>query len=88
MIRYYGFLAHRVRGALLAIVRCLLGEQEQLALLPPPTYAELIQKNFGFNPLTCILCGASLVLALVKFGKNNVSDLLDVHRQLALLKNL
>lgn len=86
MIRYYGFLAHRVRGKLLPLVYKLLGESNIRTLLPPPTYAELIQKNFGFNPFSCIVCGQPLVLSVVKFGKTTIADLLQIHRELALLK--
>jgi hypothetical protein len=86
MIRYYGFLANRVRGVLLPLVRRLLGENDISGLLPPTTYAELIQKNFGFNPLICVLCGAPLLLAAVQFGKSKIADLLPLHRDLALLK--
>lgn len=86
MIRYYGFLSNRVRGKLLPLVRRLLGENDISGLLPPPTYAELIQKNFGFNPLICILCGSPLVLTAVQFGKSKIGDLLPLHRDLALLK--
>jgi len=82
MIRYYGFLAHRVRGTLLPIVYRLL-EQENNDI-PPPNFAELIQKNFGFNPLTCILCGQQLILSIVQFGKYTARELLPFHHQLAL----
>ncbi len=44
MIRYYGFLANRVRGKLLPLVYQLLGQKIQ-AEQPPPTYAELMQKT-------------------------------------------
>ena len=87
MIRYYGFLAHRVRGKLLPIVYKLLGQERPLTSLPP-TYAELIQINFNFNPLTCILCGAQMILTAVRFGITKVSELLACHRELALLKKI
>lgn len=86
MIRYYGFLANRVRGNLLPIVYQLLGQTKNDAESKPPTYAELIQKNFGFNPLICIVCGHALVLSGVRFGKTKISELLQHHRELALLK--
>lgn len=86
MIRYYGFLSNRTRGALLPIVYTLIG-QEKNEHSKLPTYAELIQKNFGFNPLICILCGAPLLLAGIYFGKTNVYQLLQHHRELALTKN-
>jgi hypothetical protein len=86
MIRYYGFLAHRVRGKLLPLAYELLG-QDNTHPLSIPTYAQLIQKNFGFNPLTCILCGNPLILFNVHFGKKTTNHLLTYHRELALLKN-
>lgn len=87
MIRYYGFLANRLRGQLLPLVHQLLGqksEAEQSATI----YAELMQKAFGFNPLTCILCGSPLVLSMMCFGQSNVHQLLQYHRELALLKKI
>jgi hypothetical protein len=86
MIRYYGFLAHRVRGKLLPFVYPLL-EQINTQTIAPPTYAELIQKNFNFNPLTCILCSQPLRLSVIHFGKSSVPQLLSFHRALALNKN-
>jgi hypothetical protein len=73
MIRYYGFLANRVRGQLLPKVYALIGNEPQQPK-PSPSYAELIQKNFGFNPLTCILCGCQLILSSICFGKT-ISEL-------------
>lgn len=87
MIRYYGFLANRVRGKLLPLVYQLLG-QEVNPPSAPPTHAELIQKYFHFDPLTCILCGQKLVLAFIVFGKSKPSDLLHFHRELALFKKI
>ena len=85
MIRYYGFLSNRTRGKLLPIVYQLLN-QNNCNSTSAPTYAELIQKNFGFNPLKCILCGQELILSTISFGKKT-SELLNLHRELALLKN-
>lgn len=87
MIRYYGFLANRVRGQLLTIVHQLIGQQNAYNN-PTPTYASLMAKSFGFNPLTCILCGKQLVLTAVRFGISNVYQLLNFHRELALLKKI
>lgn len=87
MIRYYGFLANRVRGNLLPIVYQLIGQNRNNVASLPPTYAELIQKNFGFNPLICIICGQALILSGIRFGKTKISELLQNHRKLALLKN-
>lgn len=87
MIRYYGLLATRVRGKLLPLVYYLLG-QEMPENTSAPTHAELIIKNFGFDPLACILCGARMVLTLIRYGKADVLSLLENHRQLALLKKI
>ena len=84
MIRYYyGFLANRVKGKLSPIVYTLL-EQNNQAQQRIPTFAELIQKNFGFNPLKCIFCGQQLILTGCHFGTTNAKRLLDFHCKLAL----
>ncbi|MEE9451596.1 MAG: IS91 family transposase [Gammaproteobacteria bacterium] len=85
MIRYYGFLANRLRGKLLPKVYAAL---EQEASLPPIplSYAEMIIKNFNFDPFSCILCGHKMVLCAVDFGKLCAHSLLQFHRALALLK--
>ena len=87
MIRYYGFLAHRIRGKFLPIVYQLLGQQYP-EKKPSPTYVELIQKNFNFNPLICTLCGATLILAHRYFHLSTVTQWLQFHRELALLKKI
>ena len=87
MIRYYGFLSNRQRGKLLPIIYDLIGQEKNDPSTTAPTYAELIQKNFGFNPLICILCGAPLALVGIYFGNTKTRDLLQHHRELALLKN-
>ena len=85
MLRYYGFLSNRTRGKLLPIVYKLLN-QENLNQKLLPGFVELMQKNFGLNPLKCILCGHQLVLSAACFGKS-ISELLCFHRELATLKN-
>lgn len=85
MIRYYGFLANRVRSKYLPCVYQLL-EQDYFEANPAPSYAYLIQKDFGFNPLQCILCGSQMLRSVVTFGTATVAYLLFNHRNLALLK--
>jgi hypothetical protein len=85
MIRYYGFLANRVRGKLLPIVYQLL-EQNNTTTTTKPTFASLTQKYFNFNPLTCILCGQQLILSAVRFGKTTIAHLLAEHSSLAQFK--
>jgi hypothetical protein len=86
MIRYYGFLAQRVRGTLLPKVYTLLGQIPETNKYP--SHAELIQKNFGFDPLTCILCGQKLFLSRTQFGMYKTSQLLQFHQELALFKKI
>ena len=86
MIRYYGFLANRVRGKMLPLVYALLKQDETD---PPnfPSYASLMKKNFGVDPLLCILCGSHMLLTQITFGASKIHQLLSMHRQLATLKN-
>lgn len=84
MLRYYGFLANRVRGKLLPITYKLLGQKHN-SKISPPSFAELIQQNFKFNPLTCILCGHQLILKAIHYGLN-IKQLISYHREVALLK--
>jgi len=87
MIRYYGFLSHRLRGKLLPRVYQLLN-QETPRLTTSLSYAILIYKNFNFHPLICILCGQPLILSSVSFGPSNARQLIPFHRQLALLQKI
>jgi len=87
MVRYYGFLAHRVRGTLLPSVYKLLG-QINTEPKPAPTYAQLMKINFNVEAFICILCGQQLRLSGVYFGKTSTHQLFSYHRQLALLKKI
>lgn len=86
MIRYYGFLAHRVRGKLLPIVYKLVG-QEKPVTVPIPTFDKMIKNNFGIDPLVCILCGQQMVLTTISFGKST-NELLQLHKELAIFKKV
>ena len=81
-VRYYGFLANRVRGKLLPIVFKLLG-LDQTELQAPTDWASLIQLNFNFNPLACILCGSQLLLTNLNYGKPDADIFSLHHHQLA-----
>ena len=75
------------RGKLLPLVHTLLGNP-QPATTPKPSFAVLIQKNFNFNPLSCILCGCEMFLSAINFGNVNTVTLLQNHRALALMKKI
>ena len=85
LIRYYGFLAHRVRGTLLPTVYELLDQPT-----PDPIkirWPTLLQCSFGLNPLRCILCGSPLRFVRRALGLST-QQLLDHHEGLALMKRL
>ena len=81
LIRYYGFLAHRVRSTLLPIVYRLI---EQPAPQPPTVrWPTLLERSFAVAPLRCILCQAPLRLARRVIGLAT-PQLHRFHRPLAL----
>lgn len=86
MIRYYGFLAHRVRGTLLPKVYPLL---DQPTPAPPPRirYPSLLQQSFGLDPLQCILCQSPLRLVRLISGLST-RQLFPYHQPLALAKRI
>lgn len=80
MIRYYGFLANRVRGKLLPIIYKLLNQK-----IKNPAFigwAGLLKNAFGNNPLKCLLCQADMQLTSMNFGMN-INQLLDNHEKIA-----
>ena len=87
MIRYYGFLSHRLRGKLLPIIYQLLNQAIKISSTSP-TFSELMQRDFRFDPLRCILCGANMILVVTHIGITTMALLLANHRQLALLKKI
>ena len=83
MIRYYGFLANRVRSALLPKVYALLEQASPLTVRLQ--WSTLSQRSFGLDPLRCILCQAPLQLARRVVGLAT-PELGRYHWHLALLK--
>lgn len=86
MLRYYGFLANRVRGEKLPLVRTLLGQEPH-----PKTYnlkyAELMQKTLGVNPKECILCHTEMEITYRRIGANS-AFFYENHETLAQRKRL
>lgn len=68
MIRYYGFLANRVRGKLLPIVNALTDTTQEHDKPIHVSWRTLYKKTFGGNPLSCILCKSQLRLSGVFVG--------------------
>jgi Putative transposase/Transposase zinc-binding domain len=82
MIRYYGFLANRVRAKLLPLVYKLLNQINR-KITPPTSFEILMQKTFNINPFICILCGQRLIFTAAFFGNSGVAQLLMAHKELA-----
>ena len=53
MIRYYGFLANRVRGSLLNLVYSALNQFKKFNF-KKPNYVMLMIESFGIDPMSCI----------------------------------
>lgn len=83
MIRYYGFLAHRLRSQLLPCVYQLIGQPLPDETIPS-SYAFLLHKDFGVNPLKCILCGIQMLVTSVFIGQSSIAKLLANHKKLAI----
>lgn len=72
MIRYFGFLANRVVGEKLPLVRKALGQEETLHV-KKVTFAMLSKALLNTDPFSCILCGTKMAyrrgLAAVKLSE-------------------
>ena len=75
MIRYYGFLSNRRRGAILPKVYDVLDmvEKEKPAV---PGYAAMLKKYMKVDPYECILCQSRMVFLEYRVG-TSLSDLRD-----------
>ncbi|QGP50540.1 Putative transposase (plasmid) [Piscirickettsia salmonis] len=85
MIRYYGFLANRVRKTLLPKVYDLLDQTIEAA--QSVTYSSLMKANYAVDPLICILCGNEMRLS----GFTNSTPLWQLrqhHEKLAKMKQV
>lgn len=66
MIRYYGFLANRVRGSILKLVYSALNQFKKFDF-KKPNYVILMIESFGIDPMSCIKCGCTMNLTKVYF---------------------
>jgi hypothetical protein len=69
MIRYYGFLANRVRGKLLPIVYKLVDHIVKEVKITD--WATMFLESFKVDPLKCPLCGSRMALVGTVFGLSN-----------------
>lgn len=69
-IRYYGFLANRIRGKLLAVVHKLLNNPlfNELIKLTKIYWRQLILQTFGKDPLECKNCKTQMELSSITFA--------------------
>ena len=85
LIRYYGFLANRVKNQYLQIVyqliQCYPPSQK-----PKRGFAKMKIEFLGEDPMLCILCGHLLVCTAVKFGFTKTQLLLQYHQKMAIQK--
>ena len=83
-IRYYGFLATRVRGQLLPHVRQLLGQVTNLPHSAQKVYTswrQMLVSSFGKDPLRCPACGALMALSFIVFPAQR--SLTAFHQEIA-----
>jgi hypothetical protein len=80
-IRYFGFLANRVRGKLLPLVHALLKSAADLARKNYISWRTMIIESFGFDPLICPNCHNNLLLSNISFGSK--INLIARHKQIA-----
>jgi hypothetical protein len=80
-IRYYGFLANRVVGKFLPIVRQLLNMSRKAKTIIHTSWSEMIQKTFGKNPLKCSLCHTTMQLSMIRFPE--AIPILSKHKEIA-----
>lgn len=79
MVRYYGFLAYRKRGALLPKVYEALGMIVK-AKPQKPGFASLMKQFTNVDSYQCVLCGSRMVFNCAEAGLR-AEALLDMRRQ-------
>jgi len=82
LIRYFGFLANRVRGKLLPLVHTFFNHE------PNPkkhSWSYRVLRQTGENPLSCILCKNLMHFSFLFFGLSS-KQLMSYHQELALRK--
>ena len=82
MIRYYGFLANRVRGELLPIVNDLLFLAHKV-VTSTISFIDLMKVNFNYDFLKCPSCGGILELTRRYFGLFGTRCADEIHQKLA-----
>jgi hypothetical protein len=80
-IRYFGFLANRVRKKLLTLVHSLLQSNTDLTRKISISWRSMFVASFGYDPLLCPECHNTLQFSNIFFQKK--IDLLAMHQKIA-----
>lgn len=80
-IRYYGFLANRVRTKLMPIVQKLINAKQFAKNKVYTPWRNMIKNAFHYDPLTCPNCGKLMELQQIVFPIN-VSTI-SMHKEIA-----
>ncbi len=80
-IRYYGFLANRVRGKDLPLVYELLNMKKFLATKVYTPWRKMIQGIFNFDPLKCPVCNSVMILSSIVFS--SPEPIINMHKEIA-----
>jgi len=80
-IRYFGFLANRVRGKLLALVHSLLKSTIDLTRKASISWRSMLSSSLGYDPLLCPDCRNTLQPGCFFFQKK--FDLFAEHKNIA-----
>jgi len=84
LIRYYRFLANRVRAKLLPLVYQFT-QKGNTQKTPAPSWSSLLLTNFKVHPLVCILCQSPMLPSAILFGQSH-AELMQYPQPLALMK--
>ena len=83
MVRYYGFLSNRLRGAMLPVIYEQL--DQTLSLIKPLSFAAMMKAMMNVDPYQCILCGCRMTFRWFEKGMPLISLMLNI-KNLALQK--
>ncbi len=80
-IRYYGFLANRVRGKLLPIVYELLSMKKTFKTKVYTPWRKMIESIFNYDPIKCPSCNTIMRLKTIIFPPPE--PLINIHEEIA-----
>lgn len=80
-IRYYGFLANRLSGKLMPVVRTLLAKTVKTLAHIATTWRKMIKNTFNRDPLQCPCCNTIMKVIRVRYPPKK--SLIDNHKNIA-----